>query len=107
MTDSTPSPATTRADGASGANRPDPLVTATHTDTIPPPDDVLQTPASTTHGSPWQRGAAGVQRWEHAIASGATNAARNVDTYVRVYPWGAIVASAAVGLVVGLALMRS
>ena len=43
-----------------------------------------------------------MEQLEHAVADGARSAAQNVDSYVRVYPWGAILASAAAGLVLGL-----
>lgn len=43
-----------------------------------------------------------IEQLEHAVADGARSAAQNVDSYVHVYPWGAILASAAFGLVLGL-----
>lgn len=43
-----------------------------------------------------------MEQLEHAVTDGARSAAQNVDSYVRVYPWGAILASAAAGLVLGL-----
>ncbi|WP_157360010.1 hypothetical protein [Caldimonas brevitalea] len=50
--------------------------------------------------------APGLHRLETAIASGARSAVQSVDSYVRVYPWGALAASAVLGLAVGLLFSR-
>jgi hypothetical protein len=44
--------------------------------------------------------------FEEALADGARSAAQGVDTYVHVYPWGAILASAVLGMAVGAMLAR-
>jgi ElaB/YqjD/DUF883 family membrane-anchored ribosome-binding protein len=46
--------------------------------------------------------ASSMEHFEHVVADDARSAAHTVDIDVRVYPWGAILASAAAGLVLGL-----
>ena len=57
-------------------------------------EEEQQQPASSTGSR--------IEQLEHAVTDGARSAAQNVDSYVHVYPWGAILASAAFGLVLGL-----
>ncbi|MCW7538894.1 hypothetical protein OOT46_13695 [Aquabacterium sp. A7-Y] len=64
--------------------------------------------ASLDAGSPGLHSPAGspLRRWEKSVASGARTAAQNVDSYVHVYPWGALAASAVIGLALGLLVSR-
>ena len=50
--------------------------------------------------------ATGPRPFDEALADGARNAAQGVDSYVHVYPWGAILAAAVLGMAVGAMLGR-
>lgn len=88
--------------------------TPSTTGTTPEPVPPFATPPQADNGedphAPQQHaGPTGsrIEQLEHAVADGARSAAQNVDSYVHVYPWGAIAASAALGLVLGLLVGRA
>ncbi|WKB55302.1 hypothetical protein [Eleftheria terrae] len=56
---------------------------------------------------PQHASAPAFHRWEDSVSSGVRTAAQNVDSYIRTYPWGALLASAAVGVAFGVLVSRA